>query len=527
MTTEFQLPPPSSAAGGPAPALAGDLGAVVDLREVLDLAAAAILVLSDDQRLIYFNEAAARLFGYKPDEVLGRPLDVLIPGRFIQSHQAHVRHFAAGPEHSRYMADRQPLVGRHKDGHEIPLEISISRQSRAGVTTLAAVVHDLTERRQALQLLEQRVEERTRELERRRQVAEGLHEVLVILNSNRPLTDILAYILDRAIDVLAADAGAILQRAPGGQSLAVVEARTLPNADRFAALLAPCCADPVGRQPLFIPDLAGWPDDLPGGWGHAGVLAVPLFIHDEPYGVQALCFLAARAVPAEALDLAAMFGQQAALAIENGRLQAQVQAAAAQEERQKLARDLHDSVSQTIYGIALSIRTARQLLDRDAAQAAQPLEYGMTLAEAALAEMRALIFELRPEALEQEGLVGAIGKHVAALQARHGLAVSLDLGDEPRVSMAVKEALYRVTQEALQNVLRHAGASRVVVRLVADRRGLLWEVQDDGQGFDASQPFPGHLGLRSMRERVEQVGGVWETVSMPGRGVRLRAHIPV
>ena len=503
-----------------------DLAAAVDLRELLDLAASAILVLSEDQRLIYVNSAAARVFGYTSEELLGRPLDVLIPARFVKRHQAYVGGFAAGTEHSRFMADRQPVRGRHKDGHEIPLEVSIARQSRAGVTTFAAVVHDLTERLQALQLLEQRVEERTRELERRRQVAEGLHEVLAILNSNRPLIDILGHILGRAIKVLAADGGAILRWAPDRRSLTVMEARYLASADRLAPLLEPFFAGADRRQPLFLTDPADRLAALLEGLGYGGVLAVPLFIRDEFYGVQALCFHATREVPGEALELAAMFGNQAALAIENDRLHTQVQAAAAQDERQKLARDLHDSVSQTIYGMALSIRTARQLLDRDASQAAQPLDYGIALAEAALADMRALIFELRPEALEQEGLVAAIGKHVAALRARHGLTVSLALGDEPQVSMPVKEALYRVTQEALQNVLRHARATQVFVRLASDGVGLLWEVRDNGRGFDASQLFPGHLGLRSMRERVERVGGVWEMESAPGRGVRLRARIP-
>lgn len=92
--------------------------------------------------------------------------------------------------------------------------------------------------------------------------------------------------------------------------------------------------------------------------------------------------------------------------------------------------------------------------------------------------------------------------------------------------MPVKEALYRVTQEALQNVLRHARASQVSVRLANDDQGLVWEVRDDGQGFDPSGNFPGHVGLRSMRERVELVGGLWEVESAPGRGVSLRAHIP-
>ncbi len=150
-----------------------------------------------------------------------------------------------------------------------------------------------------------------------------------------------------------------------------------------------------------------------------------------------------------------------------------------------------------------------------------------SLAEAGLAEMRALLFELRPESLAQEGLVAALEKRAAALRARHELGVEADLGGEPDVPLPVKEALYRIAQEALHNTVKHAGASTVGLRLLAGREAIALEVRDDGAGFDPAAAFPGHLGLQSMRERAAQVGGTLELTSTPGVGTRVRVVIPL
>jgi signal transduction histidine kinase len=219
---------------------------------------------------------------------------------------------------------------------------------------------------------------------------------------------------------------------------------------------------------------------------------------------------------------------QAAVAVQNARLFSAAQGAAALQERQRLSRELHDSVSQALYGIALGSRTARTLLDRDPSSAVEPLEYVLSLAEAGLAEMRALIFELRPEALESDGLIAALEKQAAALHARHEIRVNTDLCDvEPPMPPETKEALYRIAQEAMQNTVKHAGAANVDLRLEQDNGSVALEVRDDGSGFDPSGYFPGHVGLRSMRERATQIGGTLEIESAPGEGTRVLTRIPL
>ena len=213
--------------------------------------------------------------------------------------------------------------------------------------------------------------------------------------------------------------------------------------------------------------------------------------------------------------------------LELRRLYAQAQELAAMRERQRLARELHDSVSQALYSIGLGAYTAREVLERDPEQAMASLDYVITLSEAGLAEMRALIFELRPESLETEGLVAALTKQVAVLQARYRLTVEAELGDEPALSLEKKHALYRIAQEACHNVVKHARASLVVLRLAERENEVLLEIRDNGRGFDPAGSFPGHLGLRSMRERTAKVGGSMTIESAPEQGTSICVRVPL
>lgn len=197
------------------------------------------------------------------------------------------------------------------------------------------------------------------------------------------------------------------------------------------------------------------------------------------------------------------------------------------EERQRLARELHDSVSQALYGISLGTHTALTLFDTDQQKVREALNYVLSQAQAGLTEMRALIFELRPESLEMEGLVSALTKQTAALHARYGLDVEVSLCDEPDVSLSIKEVLYRIAQEALQNAVKHAQANRLEVCLACEPEFLRLEVRDNGVGFDPTAAYPGHLGLRSMRERAERAGGKLDIESTPGRGTQIRARFPL
>ena len=280
-------------------------------------------------------------------------------------------------------------------------------------------------------------------------------------------------------------------------------------------------------EPLVVADISQEPHYLHPKEATGSGAVIPLKVKGQVIGLLDVESRQVNAFDESDVVVLQSLANQVAVAIENARLYEQAQHVAALQERQKLARELHDSVSQALYGLALGVSTARALLDKDPARAVEPLEYCMSLAEAGLTEMRALIFELRPESLENEGLVAALTKQAAAIQARHNLRVSTGFCPEPAIPLPAKEALYRIVQEAMNNTVKHARASELQLTMQCDDRVLSLEVQDNGAGFDPHGDFPGHLGLKSMHERAERVGGGFEVESAPGRGTRIRAWVPL
>jgi two-component sensor histidine kinase len=260
-------------------------------------------------------------------------------------------------------------------------------------------------------------------------------------------------------------------------------------------------------------------------WEAVGCL--PLATRGGNRGALCYYFSAAERRPDEAcIRLIKAMAAQAAIVVENAQLLAAANKSIALEERQHLARELHDSVSQALYGISLGARTALAQLEQQPAEARESVEYVLQLAEAGLAEMRALIFALRPESLETEGLAAALVKQVDAVRARHGIGVDVSVEGLPESAVEAHQVLYRIGQEALHNAAKHAKARHVALRLGSAGDHLILEVTDDGVGFDPGAAFPGHLGLQSMRERAAAVGGTVRIESRKGTGTRVRVTVP-
>ena len=203
-------------------------------------------------------------------------------------------------------------------------------------------------------------------------------------------------------------------------------------------------------------------------------------------------------------------------------LRRQAAALAANEERANLARELHDSVTQALFSMGLTARALELLLDRDPAAARDKLTELKELQKDALAEMRTLIFELRPQGLETDGLAQALRNHGAAVQGRTGLAVSVEVESEERLPLDIEEAFYRVAQEALHNVVKHANAHTARIELRRTGRKVRLTVEDDGIGFDPAEIARGHLGLIGMQQRAERIGAELEVGHRPGSGTRVR-----
>ena len=193
-----------------------------------------------------------------------------------------------------------------------------------------------------------------------------------------------------------------------------------------------------------------------------------------------------------------------------------------------MARELHDSVSQKLFGLVLGAESAGTLLDRDPEAAAEQVARIGELAQEALGELRELIFELRPASLEDEGLAATLRKEVDVLRRVHGRAIELRIAGSADCAPEAEGEVLRIAQEALNNALRHAEAERIELRMEARDGRLIVTVADDGIGFDPEDRGlrARRLGLTSMEERALALGGTLNVVSRPGEGTTVTLEVP-
>jgi signal transduction histidine kinase len=220
------------------------------------------------------------------------------------------------------------------------------------------------------------------------------------------------------------------------------------------------------------------------------------------------------------------FAAHAALALENARLHERSRELSIVEERNRLARELHDAVTQKLFGVVLAAESGAALLERDIGEAGAQLALVRELAREAMEELRSVIVHLRPAALEAEGLAVALGKHVDVLRRAHRREIALEIDGSAPVPAAIEADVFRIAQEALHNALRHARAARIVVRLQSGAGGLRLSVSDDGVGFDPAQVRARHLGLTTMAERARAAGGTLEIETAPAAGTAVRLEVP-
>jgi signal transduction histidine kinase len=260
-------------------------------------------------------------------------------------------------------------------------------------------------------------------------------------------------------------------------------------------------------------------------------LTLPIMLKGQVFGV--LDVQSDRLNAFDEADLAVLqsLAQQAAVAIENARLYQQAQQVAVMEERNRLARDLHDAVTQTLFSASLIAEAVPALWESDPSEGREMLQELRRLSRGALAEMRTLLLELRPAALVEASLADLLRQLGESVTGRTGQPVTVSIDRTCTLPADVHVALYRIAQEALNNVVKHAQAQHVAVSLrctpFTARRGnkqaveVELEVHDDGRGFDPGQVSPDHMGLGIIRERAEAVGADLTIESQPGQGTRV------
>jgi len=401
------------------------------------------------------------------------------------------------------------------------------------IGVLAGAFNSMTAQlRELIDGLESRVQERTQALQRRalelETSARVSREITSILDIDDLLARVTALIREAfgyyyiQIFLVDRESGTLVGRAasgpPGLQDLRLPLSGNSLNA-RAAETNEAVLVNDVSQEPRFLAH-----EYLPETRSE---LVIPLRAGDDLIGTLDLHRADRNAFTAEDVLVLQSLGDQIAVAIENARLYNRSRALAVVEERNRLARELHDSVTQSLYGLVVFAGAAREVMEGgDEKRARQHVARIEDAAHKALREMRLLLYELRPPMLEEEGLVGALQQRLNAVESRTGLQVRLCVDGEIDLPASVEEELYRIAQEALNNALRHAAANSVAVRLQADGQGLELGIRDDGVGFDvAAAADRGGLGLASMRERAEALGSRLEIVSAPGAGTTVKVRV--
>jgi signal transduction histidine kinase len=396
------------------------------------------------------------------------------------------------------------------------------------------VVRDISERVDAYALLEQRVQERTGELSTRMRELEGLYRADAILYRSLHLDEVLQALVNVVTDILQADKCAVSVWDEQRQRLVARATRGFRPETVRHMVYAPGHGIAghvfVQGEPIAVEDTrsdARVIHAINDPEGIHSVLMVPISISGRVFGVFGVNYCRQRTFSVDEIRLFQALAQRAALAIENARLYEQAQQAAALAERQRLARELHDSVTQSLYSLTLLAEAGRRLVTAgDLAPVAGYFSRLGETAQQALKEMRLLMYELRPLGLEGDGLITALQQRLNAVEQRAGVQACLVGEGAVELGAAVEHELYQIVVEALNNALKHAGATAVTVRLAATADGVELEIADNGRGFDLEAVREqGGMGLVGMRERVARLGGDLRIDSTTGAGTTIRVSL--
>jgi ligand-binding sensor domain-containing protein/signal transduction histidine kinase len=387
--------------------------------------------------------------------------------------------------------------------------------------------------------LEQQVAERTAEIERRRQVAEGLREIINILNSNRPLDEILTFIIEQTMRLLGSDAVAIYRYSASEGVITVQSARGLAQ-QYIENLVIPLGQGVSGRavqtrRPVIISgdeldrldlpplQLSTEQNDLVKTLfsEYRSFLSLPLLVKDEIYGALTLFQCSPRQFSPEEIGLAVGIADQAALALETAHLRDQARQIAVAGERNRLARELHDAVTQTLFSASLIADVLPRIWERSPDEGRRRLEELRQFNRGALAEMRSLLLELRPTALVEADIRELFRHLTDAFSGRSRIPLEYKIEGDCLLPPDVKVAFYRIAQEALNNIVKHARASQVTIDIHCLNGQVAMCVCDNGRGFDPQTVTPDHLGLGIMQERAQNIGGVLTVTSRVDHGTQV------
>lgn len=497
------------------------------------------ITIIENGKLVYVNDRACEIFGDCPEDDLLQRLE-----RFALPEEA---------ERLKPLLETIISAGENATEQEFPPELQYWIERRDGsrrcvrerystsfsqeIRRIFVVTSDITERIQAVNNLEQVVGDRTRELS-------ALLDISKKIASTLELEPLLNLILDQIQSIIPYSGAAIFTLEEEGLRVISSHIPSLPILNRplylpleSATIYLPVVLekkvvireDVHGETPFVLayrdlnPGMASYSFAHTRSW-----IGIPLIIREQVTGLMSLTHSEPGFYNKAHARLAEAISNQVAVAIENARLYEQAQNLATLEERQRIARELHDSVTQLLYGICLySTAATRSIRSKNYTHIRENLTEIKENALQALQEMRLLILEMNPPLLQKEGLVAALQSSLEVIETRTGLETELVSDGIGRLPRQVEPELYRIAMEALNNLVRYARAKKVTVDIHTRAGWVFLEICDNGIGFDLDKARnSGGMGLINMEQRARQIGGRLEVISSPGEGTKICVEVP-
>ena len=397
----------------------------------------------------------------------------------------------------------------------------VTSENRRMLTTIAAIAGNALQRASLVETLEQRVKDRTRDLQ-------ILYNLSALSNRQRGLKNVMQSALKQMITVVGGTGGLFYLAKPGETEMEISISKDIPAG--FKKPINRLAIDPErmrnlenARGPIFMPDIHVIQEvpDVVLSKGLNAAIWMPVWVGRKFWGLMAILG-DATSMNLEEESLFTAIADLVGTAAENAALQKSARDMAVMEERQRLARALHDSVTQSLYSLTLFSEAGREhARDGNPERALHYMERSSETAQRALREMRMLLYELRPPELEKLGLAGALRYRLETVERRVGLEAQFTVRQTAPISAEHEEALFWIALEALNNTLKHANASKVCLNLRLEKRRVLLEIVDNGLGFEPKNLAGGGMGLLGMRERAEKIGAQLTVDSTAAKGTRV------
>ena len=462
------------------------------LAGLLDSAMDAIIAINESHRVVLYNRAAEIVFGWKAKQVLGQPLEMLIPDRFHAMHAGHVKRFGRTGVSSRHMGASTVVYGRRANGEEFPVDASISQLATADGQLFTVILRDVTAKVRAEQ-------------------------------ENARLIARLSGLLDSAMDAI----------------IAIDESQRIVLYNRAAEIVFGWRADQVMGEPLdkLIPErFRQRHAHHVKKFATMGVTSRRMADGTVLHGQRA----SGKEFPIEASISQLDTGDGKLLTVivrditEKVRAQEELSAFAAEahatleNEKRRVARELHDELAQSLTALKMDAIWVQGNLPAGSDAASSKLREMLAVLDGTVAATRRIAADLRPLLLDDLGLVPAVEWLVQSFIQRSSMACALVVDEDMELHEPYATAVFRILQEVLANVAKHARAKHTTVDIERDAGAVMLRVSDDGQGFSLAEPRkPESLGLMGLRERVRLLKGSMDIDTAPGRGTRIAVHIPV